>query len=1583
MSASPSSSSTQTAQPLTQPFVNKGLVLKTDPASLQTGEFQRLDNMTSVQEGALTVRNGSQRITDTTQYSGDTVNVIHSITKLHGTSPDARYIGSAGDIYRSTTAIPAFGTAMPFTKVATGVAPSVAFPSQRWTGIRYNAGTIGQPWEFFACASKMLKDNATLSSLWNWGIVRPVRPAIATLDAVTILPASEIVSGSDRVNTSVSSASGTAPGYFTITPASMSNIQVGTLLNIGGTQLVSVEETANTTFSCYCATTPSGTITSGQSKVTAPTQFSTFSTSVDASFNGSSADGYSTSDLFHFALAVSDASQLFDLRVRILVNSSTSDYYEKSIAPSSVQSSVSLTQTPVANLSQLVPQVNLGIYGPYDIILPTAEYASPIEIYPTSPVSNVNVVWNEIDIPKNTFLPVGLAGTNKFTWKNVTGIQIVYTVVSGSTPKLYTGSMYFQGGFGPDTFSTNAAAPVLPYTYVYTFRNPVTGTESSPSQIPIAGITPKRQRVAVSLYGTGDPQVSTSSSNKGSIVIYRAGGIFADAFYRLIGYATNPGAGSSVTFYDTVADTSIETAPLAEFDNDPPVLSTLPIPIVTTISSVISGGAGQMTVLQLNLPTGITDLGAVLTVGTTVHITSGSSSNLTNAEDVYVVDTHATDGSLSVREIRVFTQYTHYSNDFVEVDAITGQPCRLGCEAQDSMFLAGDPNNPHILYKSKSGNPEAFPVVELDTGIADQINVGSPSNPIMAVTEFSGDIICLNLSNIFVVTLFAGAMQNPQETPANRGLYGNWAWCKADNEIWYCSYDGIYSWAGGQSVKRSEKIDPLFKGVTIGPYHPIDLTNLQYVTMSYYRNEIRFTYIDTTATYVTLRYSTIYDRWNVDTFYDSQVPNEVTAPTAQFLEPDSGILLSSRSLTISSVLWAFLYVVDSGLSDGWTTAATTDGAAIVYDAQGAAFTLGYPSVNKQYVDMVLEFLDDTVSSHSPTCTLSCFYDFSSTADPTDTFTISPGISLGRRRLPLSLQNGYGKEAYAMSISVSGTTVVPVTFYSLTLNYWPLTQIQVARPYDWDDLGYAFDKRLYELTIEYDIPTSTETLTIDIMTGITGSQVITQAVQTFPLTAPTGTFTGPSRVQATFPLNDAIIVKKVRVRTVTTSNPFKAWKYTFQFEQYPADIVAQTEWSDYGYSYDKYAQQVVLEVNTNSVQATVGLYVDGAGSAAATFNVTSSTEDRNRIITLPPGIKGKRFRMVNAAGSGGSYQLFNQTIIFTPADRGPVNHTFDWDYLGWPYDKKLKQLSIEYDTSGSGSPRSTTIYADTMTGINGGTITTQALSFVLNQSGRALQTFPIQDGVYVKQVRLYPASDDIYFKEWKPNWDFDKYPADTTLWTDWTDFGWPCEKIARNLLIEVDTGGIAASVQLQADGANVGSPISITTTALDRRRVIALSSDLIGRNFRLVNTPGSNGKFQLFNWTLDVVREPCAVEYYDSYETDFGYDGYKFIKQAWIWYQCSGGIQLNVYVDGFTLFYSVSLPAQSVRDVYRMYFPAINSSVLNKSKHYRVQLTAIGSAFKLYSGTMLEWGAFGTDQRTSYQQFPLTAEQQLPVAPVQV
>jgi hypothetical protein len=130
----------------------------------------------------------------------------------------------------------------------------------------------------------------------------------------------------------------------------------------------------------------------------------------------------------------------------------------------------------------------------------------------------------------------------------------------------------------------------------------------------------------------------------------------------------------------------------------------------------------------------------------------------------------------------------------------------------------------------------------------------------------------------------------------------------------------------------------------------------------------------------------------------------------------------------------------------------------------------------------------------------------------------------------------------------------------------------------------------------------------------------------------------------------------------------------------------------------------------------------------------------------------------------------------------------------------------------------------------------------------------------------------------------------------------------------------------------------------------------------------------FNHEWKFIKEPPSLTHWDSFEFTFGYDGYSFIKQAWLEYMCASPINLVFYVDNGALFYSITLPAHPQRDVARFYFPEAVGTVLNKSKRHRltVDSSVITSPFKIYKdSSRLEWLACGSDQRSAYQQAPLS------------
>ena len=1575
-------------QIISRPFPNGGLQLKQDPALLDEAHYSELTNMVSIQEGDLAIRPGNQKLTGTgtfvitTGTVSTTASAIHSIAGLRIGSQgvETLYIGEGQNIWANRTTLTTMST---WVTVATGCAPTVAagdYPRQRFSGSPYSAGSSGLPYEYFACPSKMLKSDGTTAALQKWGIDRPVQPAIIALggQAGGILPANAdliISPGGGLLNgigspTTITSFTGTAPGNIVVTPNNLylHQIQVGMLLHIGPTaspQYAVVLSVDPTTFTVNLGSTPSAgdviqtaslvSILTGTDQVIPITPVT-----IDASYSGLPADGYSTNDLVHLGLTFSDVTHYSKLSLRVYVGGSSVDYYEILIIdPTDWAGSVSRN--------------NLHSGGPF----------------------------TELNFPKNTFTAVGYAGTAPYSWKFVTGFEVVFSTYAGvGFTQVDLNCLYFSAVNGPNANATggNTVAVFTPYHYVFcvtadtpilcddlawrpagdlaegqgiiafdenealyqkkrctrrfrkahivhnvrekrecfeirtdigdpvkatgdhpwlvwsdirridghtwgglewkktsdlkngdriahyakpwseeesksagwlagifdgeghlslgkqktksgatittlaigiaqnpgpvleriikeldvrgityyrrdqnkhgnasslqltgsravmrflgvirpqrlldkfqlkgmghlpglahnrsydfatvvsvspvgeqevasiqtssgtfitggylshnTFRNPITGAEGNPSveQISTSWVTPLNQSVSVQCLGTTDPQITGANS----IAVYRAGGAFADNFYRFVGYATNPGTATLVTFIDQQSDQNILVANTADFDNDPPVTSSLPTPLIMTSNTVVVAGTiSTVTVTATSGNLSSAHVGSNATVGV----------NSSSQESAVIAGVNVTASTMDL-----FFQYAHSdaaTNPItIQVNSITGQPANLCLEAADSMFVAGDPNNPHVLYKSKTGRPEAFPILNFTTNIAQAINVGTPSDYIVNITEYNGGVLCLNLNSIYYVRVVSGIMETPLSTPAQRGLLAKDAWCQIDNEIWYLSYDGVYSWSGGASQWRSAEIDPLFKGYTVGSYKAIDIRpNLGHagadvITMESSGNEIFLSYQDTAGAPYRLRYHTKFNRWSIEQQTDPNIDPTLCAVTAQYNDKTTGILyLAKNPANI-----AHLYADNVGTSDGWSTA-ITDGADIPYSFTPAAITMGAPSFNKTFADVNLEYsgLVDGV-------TLGCFYDFAAvTTTPGDTFTLA--ATSGRAGTVVSLQNGFQKEAYAMQTRFSGASNQAWRFYSMTVNVVPLTQIQVGRAYDWDDLGWPYDKRLYQLVMEYDIPSGqTVVMNMDTMTGVIGVQAETSAVQTFTLSPPTSTTAGtPNRITANFALNDDMIVKKVRIRPSVTTVPFKHFSYSFP--------------------------------------------------------------------------------------------------------------------------------------------------------------------------------------------------------------EFTKYPADTTLFTEWSDLGYPGDKVLRTLNLEMNSNGLPCVVQIQGDAGNLGAPQTVTTTLNDRARILTLESDLITKNTRLVMTPAAGGYSQYFKHSFDFWKEPLAVTHWDSYEFNFGYNGYNFVKQAWLEYTCLNPILVTFFGDYGEEFYSITLPAHPQRDIERFYLPDYTvdvddqSIILNKSKRKRITIDVVQS-----------------------------------------
>jgi len=875
------------------------------------------------------------------------------------------------------------------------------------------------------------------------------------------------------------------------------------------------------------------------------------------------------------------------------------------------------------------------------------------------------------------------------------------------------------------------------------------------------------------------------------------------------------------------------------------------------------------------------------------------------------------------------------SEPTAEFDNFPPPPARLCCHAFDSLFVAGIEEYPHVLAKSKTGRPESFPIVNEATNAAHRINVGSPSNPIMAITEFGGSLVCLNLTSIYVVGMWLGSMKEPVETPSQRGLIAEHAWCIADNEIWFLSYDGVYSWSGGQSIHRSLAIDWMFKGETVNGIPPIDLSDngKRYISFAFYNNAVWISCKNTSGAYIVLiaDMSTGEPRWHIMKPCASSGGALVTFLVS---DPSESVLYSARSINYGGSTTAYIYQEDTGAQD--------DSSAISYSFRTGWITSR--SYQMAISDILLEL------ANTDTVLVKLYADYS--AEPLKMLYISS--TGGRRRIPIPITDGNylpsSSEIYSIAIEVSGIATGATNFYSYTLNLAPLAQIQRGRTEDWDDLGYPYDKRLDQITFQYDAKGGEISAYLDIIYGTSGN-LESDNVQTFSLT-------GSGRSQPSFAIKtssgDWVVAKMVRLRYIGDGD-YCIYGRNITFEKYPPDIVRFTEPNDWGTPYLKYFQQLTLDVDTGGVNATVNVIIDG--SVAQTLTVNTTSDSRRVTYTLLPNLSGYKAWIESQPGASGKFQLFSYNFVAAQADKGAVIHTFDWDDLGHPYDKLLKSVSVEYEVT-----EDAVMNIDGLKGTTGAQETINITSISLRSGGRYHETFAMPVDAVVRMVRLYPQNTNVYFKSWNYTFDKENLPSDQPVASAWDIVGWPYEKILRAITIEADSYGESVSYALECDGASAFE-FEINTQFTDRVRIITPPSDVIGKMFRIV--PLSSKPCAIYGITYDVLREPPSLTHWDSYEVDGGHQGVKVIKQMILEYICASPITLKFYTDNGRLLHTCTLPAHSYRYPERVLLPASSSVTGNRTRVFRFTLDS-ESTFKFYSDSSeIEYLPLTGQQRRSY------------------
>ncbi len=192
--------------PFTMPFGNQGMVTKVDPSVLQPGQYYRLINMVSLQEGAIVTRNGYKRLNNAPMVDPITsikFQLVHTLARLVVGSVEAdnfRYLGNGQFIYRVAS------VDNPLITAPIGFLGNTNF-GKRWTALAYRKLSSGAPYEYFATVSLMLKDPLTdnqgmaIGLAQKWGLDRPVIPA--SLSHGAALPMTTVAGNCNTNGTSV------------------------------------------------------------------------------------------------------------------------------------------------------------------------------------------------------------------------------------------------------------------------------------------------------------------------------------------------------------------------------------------------------------------------------------------------------------------------------------------------------------------------------------------------------------------------------------------------------------------------------------------------------------------------------------------------------------------------------------------------------------------------------------------------------------------------------------------------------------------------------------------------------------------------------------------------------------------------------------------------------------------------------------------------------------------------------------------------------------------------------------------------------------------------------------------------------------------------------------------------------------------------------------------------------------------------------------------------------------------------------------------------------------------------------------
>ena len=738
---------------------------------------------------------------------------------------------------------------------------------------------------------------------------------------------------------------------------------------------------------------------------------------------------YLPDDLIVLVLAVSSPAALSEVRVQFDVNGSgyTSNYYYKSISPTTFQAGVS---TPIAVSPQqaVTNEVSGSAGGVVDQnIIGAIPATQPIEttdpnipqLQPRPLTTGINS-WTVVYMRLGDFVPVGNAGEPGMDWSNITGWQIQFITNNTGSITAALNGLYIQRGGGPSSYGG------VGYDYRYTYFDATTNTESNPcaqQYFPVTYTNPSGNSTLIVLRQAINVQGQYSSNPRVTHVrIYRRGGTLPgipNAQWLLVDQFQNITGTGTFNYRDIFSDAQIAEQPALNLANDQPVTSTLQNPIVTTVQSTITPSAPFVPILVT-----VSNAGAVFLPGQIVDI-----GNVSNLEQVIV----SVGGTGS---FQACVQLMHHSGEPVYVFSIPAQPVNLAILAYNQVWLAGDPNNPHLLYYSNSGFPENFPP-------QNYIPVSNPSDPIMGMVNFRGTLFVATKSTWYQI--YPGSPPTAQPTGSKHGLAASFGFTQTESSIWYQSFDGIREFRGADGPYQSALIEWLFQNQPTSPSPsplvPLNQSLISQVKMAYWNNRIFIIYPGIDGANHRLIYFTTYQRWRNDDLYVNAIN----------YESDTNTLVIARVATPGNPQgsnYAFCQDQVGDYDDAGYSAGLLVKSPIGFNIQTPYYDQSSPDTQKQY-----NVFDVDANPNGQTLTLTLLFDDNNGTIPP--IVLPPFTGILRQKFQFTVNSGLGQQAYRMSAKLTGSVVQAPIIYQMSMHAALL--VEQVNSYDTYEIKFNTDE----------------------------------------------------------------------------------------------------------------------------------------------------------------------------------------------------------------------------------------------------------------------------------------------------------------------------------------------------------------------------------------------------------------------------------------------------------------------------------------------------------------------------------------------